>query len=97
MWCQLYEGRQWTCGRRLRKRLGRYFYYCEAAIGECSNEKERPPRARAGPPEALPQSDKVLRKGKRFLPALPAGDRKNSFAPEYPLRGVRGGQRISGL
>ena len=55
------------------------------------------PRARAGPPEALPQSDKVLRKGKRFLPALPAGDRENSFAPEYPLRGVRGGQRISGL
>jgi hypothetical protein len=54
-------------------------------------------RARAGPTEALPQSDKVLRKGERFLPVLPAGDRENRFTPEYPLRGVRRGRRISGL
>ena len=55
------------------------------------------PRARAGPTEALPQSEKVLREGERFLPVLPAGDREKQVSPEYPFRGVRGGRRISGL
>jgi hypothetical protein len=40
-----------TCGRRLWKRRRRYLYYCEAAIGECSNEEERPPEQERGRPK----------------------------------------------